>query len=237
MWIPAIDLSNGQSVRLYQGDFDQKTLINADPLTQAQAIEQAGLTALHLVDLDGAKAGNPQNLAVIKQLVAQTNLAIELGGGIRSLEQIRQFLELGISRVIIGSAAIKQPEMVQQAVAEFGAAKVVVGVDGRHEMVATHGWLDTATVSMAELIDQMVGYGVRHFIVTDIDRDGTMQGPNVALLVKLQQQFSDAEIIASGGIRSIADLQDLRTHGIQSAVIGKALAAGGMTLAELKAVN
>lgn len=237
MWIPAIDLSNGQSVRLYQGDFDQKTLINADPLTQAQAIEQAGLTALHLVDLDGAKAGNPQNLAVIKQLVAQTNLAIELGGGIRSLEQIRQFLELGISRVIIGSAAIKQPEMVQQAVAEFGAAKVVVGVDGRHEMVATHGWLDTAKVSMAELIDQMVGYGVRHFIVTDIDRDGTMQGPNVALLVKLQQQFSDAEIIASGGIRSIADLQDLRTHGIQSAVIGKALAAGGMTLAELKAVN
>jgi phosphoribosylformimino-5-aminoimidazole carboxamide ribotide isomerase len=145
MWIPAIDLSNGQSVRLYQGDFDQKTLINADPLTQAQAIEQAGLTALHLVDLDGAKAGNPQNLAVIKQLVAQTNLAIELGGGIRSLEQIRQFLELGISRVIIGSAAIKQPEMVQQAVAEFGDAKVVVGVDGRHEMVATHGWLDTAT--------------------------------------------------------------------------------------------
>lgn len=237
MWIPAIDLSNGQSVRLYQGDFDQKTLINADPLTQAQAIEQAGLTALHLVDLDGAKAGNPQNLAVIKQLVAQTNLAIELGGGIRSLEQIRQFLELGISRVIIGSTAIKQPEMVQQAVAEFGAAKVVVGVDGRHEMVATHGWLDTAIVSMAELIDQMVGYGVRHFIVTDIDRDGTMQGPNVALLVKLQQQFSDAEIIASGGIRSIADLQDLRTHGIQSAVIGKALAAGGMTLAELKAVN
>lgn len=237
MWIPAIDLSNGQSVRLYQGDFDQKTLINADPLTQAQAIEQAGLTALHLVDLDGAKAGNPQNLAVIKQLVAQTNLAIELGGGIRSLEQIRQFLELGISRVIIGSAAIKQPEMVQQAVAEFGAAKVVVGVDGRHEMVATHGWLDTAAVSMAELIDQMVGYGVRHFIVTDIDRDGTMQGPNVALLVKLQQRFSTAEIIASGGIRSIADLQDLRTHGIQSAVIGKALAAGGMTLAELKAVN
>ena len=237
MWIPAIDLSNGQSVRLYQGDFDQKTLINADPLTQAQAIEQAGLTALHLVDLDGAKAGNPQNLAVIKQLVAQTNLAIELGGGIRSLEQIRQFLELGISRVIIGSTAIKQPEMVQQAVAEFGAAKVVVGVDGRHEMVATHGWLDTAIVSMAELIDQMVGYGVRHFIVTDIDRVGTMQGPNVALLVKLQQQFSDAEIIASGGIRSIADLQDLRTHGIQSAVIGKALAAGGMTLAELKAVN
>lgn len=237
MWIPAIDLSNGQSVRLYQGDFDQKTLINADPLTQAQAIEQAGLTALHLVDLDGAKAGNPQNLAVIKQLVAQTNLAIELGGGIRSLEQIRQFLELGISRVIIGSTAIKQPEMVQQAVAEFGAAKVVVGVDGRREMVATHGWLDTAIVSMAELIDQMVGYGVRHFIVTDIDRDGTMQGPNVALLVKLQQQFSDAEIIASGGIRSIADLQDLRTHGIQSAVIGKALAAGGMTLAELKAVN
>lgn len=237
MWIPAIDLSNGQSVRLYKGDFDQKTLINADPLTQAKAIEAAGLTYLHLVDLDGAKAGNPQNLAVIEQLLRETNLSIELGGGIRSLAQIKTYLDLGISRVIIGSAAIKQPDMVAQAVMQFGGDKIVVGVDGRNEMVATEGWLDTATVSMADLITQMTGFGVQTFIVTDIDRDGTMQGPNVDLLVKLQQQFPSAEIIASGGIRSIADLQNLSDHQIKSAVIGKALAAGGMTLAELKAVN
>lgn len=237
MWIPAIDLSNGQSVRLYQGDFDQKTIINTDPLTQAKAIETAGLTYLHLVDLDGAKAGNPQNLAVIKQLIEQTSLAIELGGGIRSINQIRQYLALGVNRVIIGSAAVKHPELVEQAVQEFGPAKVVVGVDGRNEMVATQGWLTTEAVSMVDLIDQMTELGVTNFIVTDIDRDGTMQGPNVELLAKLQRRFTNTNIIASGGIRNVADIKLLSANGIDSAVIGKALATGELTLSQLKAVN
>lgn len=237
MWIPAIDLSNGQSVRLYKGDFDQKTLINADPLTQAQTIEAAGLTTLHLVDLDGAKAGNPENLQVIKSLVANTNLTIEVGGGIRTIERIQHYLQLGIRRVIIGSAAVTNPELVKDAVQKFGTDKIVVGVDGRNEMVATQGWLDTATVSMSDLIKQMIGFGARTFIVTDIDRDGTMQGPNVDLLVKLQNEFQTADIIASGGIRNIDDLKNLKDNGIDSAVIGKALAAGGMTLEQLKAVS
>lgn len=237
MWIPAIDLSQGQSVRLYQGDFEQKTIINSNPLAQAQQIEAAGMQWLHLVDLDGAKAGNPQNLSVIQAILKNTNLKVELGGGIRSLDQIETYLKLGITRVIIGSAAINNPSIVKQAVDQFGAEKIVVGVDGRNKMVATEGWLETSSTSMADVIAKMIGFGADTFIVTDIDKDGTMQGPNTELLVELQSQFRQANIIASGGIRDIDDLQNLKDAGIDSAVIGKALSNGGITLEQLKAVD
>lgn len=237
MWIPAIDLSQGQSVRLYQGDFEQKTIINSNPLAQAQQIEAAGMQWLHLVDLDGAKAGNPQNLSAIQAILKNTNLKVELGGGIRSLDQIETYLKLGITRVIIGSAAINNPSIVKQAVDQFGAEKIVVGVDGRNKMVATEGWLETSSTSMADVITKMIGFGADTFIVTDIDKDGTMQGPNTELLVELQSQFRQANIIASGGIRDIDDLQNLKDAGIDSAVIGKALSNGGITLEQLKAVD
>ncbi|HCU42494.1 1-(5-phosphoribosyl)-5-[(5-phosphoribosylamino)methylideneamino]imidazole-4-carboxamide isomerase [Leuconostoc falkenbergense] len=236
MIFPAIDLRNGQSVRLYQGDYNKETVINSDPISQAQQIQAAGLTHLHLVDLDGAKSGKPINLDIITALRQNTQLFIELGGGIRSLAQIKQYLSLGINRVIIGSAALTHPELVTEAVAQFGAESIVVGVDGRQEQVATDGWLTASSTTFSEIIQAMQAVGVINFIVTDIERDGTLSGPNIALLSRLQQKFPETNIIASGGISTITDIEDLQTAGIKDIIVGRALYDGNVTLSALKEV-
>ena len=236
MIFPAIDLRNGQSVRLYQGDYNKETVINSDPISQAQQIQAAGLTHLHLVDLDGAKSGKPINLDIITALRQNTQLFIELGGGIRSLAQIKQYLSLGINRVIIGSAALTHPELVTEAVAQFGAESIVVGVDGRQEQVATDGWLTASSTTFYEIIQAMQAVGVINFIVTDIERDGTLSGPNIALLSRLQQKFPETNIIASGGISTITDIEDLQTAGIKDIIVGRALYDGNVTLSALKEV-
>lgn len=236
MIFPAIDLRNGQSVRLYQGDYNKETVINSDPISQAQRIQAAGLTHLHLVDLDGAKSGKPINLDIITALRQNTQLFIELGGGIRSLAQIKQYLSLGINRVIIGSAALTHPELVTEAVAQFGAESIVVGVDGRQEQVATDGWLTASSTTFSEIIQAMQAVGVINFIVTDIERDGTLSGPNIALLSRLQQKFPETNIIASGGISTITDIEDLQTAGIKDIIVGRALYDGNVTLSALKEV-
>lgn len=236
MIFPAIDLRNGQSVRLYQGDYNQETVINSDPITQAQQIQATGLTHLHLVDLDGAKSGRPINLDIITALRQNTTLFIELGGGIRSLAQIQQYLSLGINRVIIGSAALTHPELVTEAVARFGAESIAVGVDGRQEQVATDGWLTASSTTFSEIIQEMQAVGVMNFIVTDIERDGTLGGPNIALLSRLQQKFPETNIIASGGISTIKDIEDLQTAGIKDIIVGRALYDGNVTLPALKEV-
>ncbi|MBK0041462.1 MULTISPECIES: 1-(5-phosphoribosyl)-5-[(5-phosphoribosylamino)methylideneamino]imidazole-4-carboxamide isomerase [Leuconostoc] len=236
MIFPAIDLRNGQSVRLYQGDYNQETVINSDPITQAQQIQATGLTHLHLVDLDGAKSGRPINLDIITALRQNTTLFIELGGGIRSLAQIQQYLSLGINRVIIGSAALTHPELVTEAVARFGAESIAVGVDGRQEQVATDGWLTASSTTFSEIIQAMQAVGVMNFIVTDIERDGTLGGPNIALLSRLQQKFPETNIIASGGISTIKDIEDLQTAGIKDIIVGRALYDGNVTLPALKEV-
>ncbi|EJN56047.1 1-(5-phosphoribosyl)-5-[(5-phosphoribosylamino)methylideneamino]imidazole-4-carboxamide isomerase [Loigolactobacillus coryniformis] len=230
---PAIDLKNGRSVRLYQGQFDQETVVNNSPLQQAKQIAAAGLTNLHLVDLDGAKDGRPVNQAIIAAIVEQTPLQVEIGGGIRTLAQIETYLNLGVTRVIIGSAALTDPELVTTAVKKFGAAKIVVGIDGKQGKVATEGWLAQSQVTMADLVAAMQKVGVQTFIVTDIERDGTLQGPNQAQLVELAAQFPAATFVASGGVRDARDLKDLAAAGIEHAIVGKALYAGSVTLAEL----
>ncbi|MCI1985468.1 MAG: 1-(5-phosphoribosyl)-5-[(5-phosphoribosylamino)methylideneamino]imidazole-4-carboxamide isomerase [Lactobacillus sp.] len=234
---PAIDLLNGQSVRLFQGDYAQVSTINADPLVQAQAIQQAGLTNLHLVDLDGAKAGQPQNLATITRLRQNTDLFIEVGGGIRTLATIRQYLALGINRVILGSIALKAPDLVKQALSEFGADQIVIGIDAKNDRVATEGWLETSRTTTADLVAAMAQAGATTFIVTDIAKDGTLAGPNVTMLQKLHTQFPALTFVASGGMRTPQDLTDLQAAGIDHAIIGKALAAGSITLAQLKALE
>ncbi|GEP24374.1 MAG: 1-(5-phosphoribosyl)-5-[(5-phosphoribosylamino)methylideneamino]imidazole-4-carboxamide isomerase [Lentilactobacillus diolivorans] len=234
--IPAIDLKEQQSVRLYQGDFNRTTIINASPLAQALAIEKAGLTRLHLVDLDGAKSGRPINRDVIEQICRQTNLQVEVGGGIRSLSQINAYLTSGVNRVILGSAALNNPQLVQQAIHQFGADQIVVGIDGKDGLVAVSGWLEQSSVSMAELMASMVAFGVKTFIVTDISRDGTLNGPNIDLLKGLQQKYSQSTVIASGGIRSITDLDCLARADIKAAIIGKAMATGDLPLARLAEV-
>ncbi|MDR3191064.1 MAG: 1-(5-phosphoribosyl)-5-[(5-phosphoribosylamino)methylideneamino]imidazole-4-carboxamide isomerase [Lactobacillaceae bacterium] len=235
MILPAIDLLDGKSVRLFQGDYNAVTTVNADPIAQTQTIQAAGLNALHVVDLDGAKAGTTTNLATITEIRANFAGFIEVGGGIRTMETIQQYQTIGINRVILGSAALKNPLLVTQAVAEFGEL-IAVGIDGKDGFVATEGWLEQSAVSFADLLAQMQQRGVKNFIVTDIARDGTLTGPNVELLAQLQTQFKTANIIASGGIAKIDDVLALQAAGINDVIVGKALAAGKITLAQLKEV-
>jgi phosphoribosylformimino-5-aminoimidazole carboxamide ribotide isomerase len=235
--IPAIDLRNQQSVRLYQGDFDQTTLIAQDPLKQAKQIEAAGLKRLHLVDLDGAKSGRPVNRELIKQICAETSLKVEVGGGIRTLAQINGYLTSGVSRVILGSAALTDPKLVQEAVNQFGNDQVVVGIDGKDGKVAISGWLEESDVSMNTLMTSMVAVGVVNFVVTDITKDGTLSGPNVDLLGKLQKAFPTTEVIASGGVTTVADLEKLADAGIKSAIVGRAMATGDLPLRTLAEVS
>ncbi|MEK2587761.1 1-(5-phosphoribosyl)-5-[(5-phosphoribosylamino)methylideneamino]imidazole-4-carboxamide isomerase [Lentilactobacillus buchneri] len=235
--IPAIDLKNQQSVRLYQGDFQQTTVISKSPLQQAVAIDSVGLKNLHLVDLDGAKSGRPVNRALIEQICAQTDLKVEVGGGIRSLSQINTYLTSGVNRVILGSAALNNPKLVQQAIEQFGADQIVVGIDGKDGRVAVSGWLEQSSVEMGELMASMVAFGVNTFVVTDISRDGTMTGPNTAQLSSLQAKFPQVTVVASGGIRNVSDLEDLQTAGIKAAIVGKAMATGDLPLDVLAEVN
>ncbi|CAK8053597.1 1-(5-phosphoribosyl)-5-[(5-phosphoribosylamino)methylideneamino]imidazole-4-carboxamide isomerase [Eupransor demetentiae] len=234
MILPAIDLKSGRSVRLYQGDYDKEMVINPDPLIQVREIEAAGLDHLHLVDLDGAKAGQAVNLETIQKIRKQSKLFIELGGGIRTMEQIDSYLSLGINRVILGSVALKNPALVKQALEKYGPDKIVVGVDGRDGKVATEGWLTGSEQTFDEIIAAMSAYGVRNFIVTDISRDGTLAGPNIDFLLTLQKKFPTSKIIASGGIASLADVKALQAVGLDDIIVGRALYDGQLTLAGLK---
>jgi len=237
MIFPAIDLKAGQSVRLYQGDFSQATLINADPVVQAQQINAAGLQQLHLVDLDGAKSGRPENWATVAAIRAAFTGTLELGGGIRSYDLAARYLKLGVDRLVIGSAALTDPALVKRLLTTFGGERIVIGVDGQHGQVAINGWLEQSQTKMSTLIQTMMASGAKHFIVTDVARDGTMQGPNLNLLGQLHAQLPPAQLVASGGIRDVADLQTLQAMGITDAIIGKALYEGTVTLAELAEVT
>lgn len=230
---PAIDLLQGQSVRLYQGDYAKVTPVALDPVAQAQKIQLAGLKRLHLVDLDGAKAGRPMNQALVELIAQTTDLELEIGGGIRDLVTIQNYLAAGLKRVILGSIALKDPQLVKVALTEFGADQIVIGIDGKDGQVATEGWLDHSQVPMAQLIEAMIAMGAKRFIVTDIARDGAMMGPNLDLLNALQTRFETSTIVASGGIRNYQDLVALNEQALTNAIIGKALVTGDLTLAQL----
>ena len=189
------------------------------------------------MDLDGAKAGSPQNLAVIKKIRAEFTGLIEVGGGIRSLDTIETYLAMGIDRLILGSVALKDPAFTKQVLAKFGPERIVIGVDGTDGKVAVDGWLKQSEVTMATLINEMQQAGAKHFIVTDVAKDGTMTGANMDLLTSLQSQFPQANIIASGGIRNLQDILALQAAGIADAVAGKALYEGSLTLKEIAEVN
>ena len=237
MIFPAIDLQDGRSVRLYKGDFAKETIINPDPVDQASQYESAGVGALHLVDLDGAKAGKPVNVDIVKNVRAAFTGILEIGGGIRDKAAVDLYLEMGVNRVILGSVALKNPELTKEVIAEYGAERIVIGVDGKDGKVAAEGWLDQSDVPMTELIGAMVAAGAKYFIVTDVDRDGTMQGANEALLVSLQDQFPTARIVASGGVRNLEDIKNLEKCGVVDSIVGKALYEGTITLEEIAAFN
>ncbi|MBZ5952149.1 1-(5-phosphoribosyl)-5-[(5-phosphoribosylamino)methylideneamino]imidazole-4-carboxamide isomerase [Leuconostoc gasicomitatum] len=232
MILPAIDLLGGQSVRLLQGNYNAVTVVDSDPIAQAKKIDKAGLHALHVVDLDGAKSGLAANFKTILSIRQNFTGFLEVGGGIRTLDQIEQYYNAGINRVILGSVALKNPTLVRQAVEKYGEL-IAIGIDGKDGKIATEGWLEQSNISFETLLSAMIAIGVKHFIVTDVVRDGMLQGPNIDLLVKLQQHFVTANIIASGGIAQMSDLVALNQAGIQDIIVGKALASGSISLTQL----
>ncbi|WP_334330059.1 1-(5-phosphoribosyl)-5-[(5-phosphoribosylamino)methylideneamino]imidazole-4-carboxamide isomerase [Companilactobacillus sp. HBUAS59699] len=237
MIFPAIDLHNGQSVRLFKGNYKQVTLINKDPLEQVKKIASYEVNQLHIVDLDGAKLGKPQNYQIIKEIRQNFSGFIEAGGGIRNYQTAQNYLELGIDRIIIGSAAIEEPAFVKSLLREYGSDRIVISVDGVNGKVAVNGWLEQLNVEMESLIKVMAESGAKHFIVTDVSRDGTMTGPNLDLLFKLKQDMPQINFIANGGIRDLRDLHHLKAFGLTDVIIGKGLYEGTITLEQIAKVG
>lgn len=227
--IPAIDLKDGHCVRLYQGDFAQATVYSEDPVAVARHWEALGAPRLHVVDLDGARNGRPTNTDAVIAIVRAVGIPVQLGGGLRREEDISAVLALGVDRVILGTAAVEQSDLVARLVARF-AERIIVGVDARDGRVATAGWTSLAPVLATDLVARMGDLGVRRVIYTDISRDGTLTEPNFAALAELQSLNGPA-IIASGGITSIEHLRRLARLKVEGAIVGKALYSGALDLA------
>lgn len=227
--LPAIDIQRGQCVRLYQGDFQRVTVYDADPVHAARRWQALGAGWLHVVDLDGAVAGHPVNLETIAQIRAATSLRIEMGGGIRSLTHIQQALDLGIDRVILGTVALTDRTLLEEALASW-AEHIAVGLDARKGLVAISGWREMSQVQATALAAELYTVGVKRFIYTDIARDGALQGPNLNALREMQQAVP-CSLIASGGISSLEDLRSLAALGIEGTIVGKALYTGDVNLA------
>lgn len=230
---PAIDLRNGKCVRLVQGELDKETVFSDNPVEMAKSWEAQGATFLHLVDLDGAFAGKPQNLEIIKEIVTAISIPVQLGGGIRSLDTIEEVLNAGVNRVILGTVAIKNPTMVQQACAKY-PGRIVVGIDSKQGKVAVEGWGETSTETTVELANKMKDMGIQRIIFTDISKDGMLEGPNLASTKELALQ-TGLKIIASGGVSSIEDikaLKELEIAGVEGVIVGKALYTEAIKLTE-----
>jgi len=232
--LPAIDLKNGKCVRLLQGKKDRETIYSDDPARMALRWQNEGASYLHLVDLDGAFEGTSRNVEAIRSIVEATDIPAELGGGIRDMGAITRLLSLGLARVILGTAAITEPELVRKAIERFGPQKIVVGIDASKGQVAVKGWEEISEVPALELTLKMKGLGVERIIYTDISKDGMMVGPNIAATKQLAQK-SGLKVIASGGISSLEDVQQvaaLEPFGIDGMIIGKALYEGAINLKE-----
>jgi phosphoribosylformimino-5-aminoimidazole carboxamide ribotide isomerase len=233
---PAIDLKNGQCVRLYQGDFQKETIVNPDPLQQALSFERAGAQVLHIVDLDGALDGELVNLPIIEEIAKNVTIPIQVGGGVRSLGHIQKLIQAGVSRVIIGTVAVINPDLVKEAVAIYGG-KIAVGIDVKGDYVATHGWIQTSNMHYVDFARQMEEIGIQTVIFTDISRDGTLAGPNIEKLKNLKEATS-IRIIASGGVSSVVDITVLKELHVYGVITGKALYDGRLLLEDaLKVVN
>lgn len=227
---PAIDLKNKQVVRLYKGDYAKVTVYSDNPVATALSFKEAGAENIHLVDLDGAKEGSPVNYGVIKDIVSETQLFAEVGGGIRDMRRIENYLKAGAGRVILGTAALENPDFLAEAVKEFGGS-VAVGIDAKDGKVATRGWLDVSDTDAAEFAVRVRDAGVKTVIYTDISKDGTLSGTNMEVYGKLVK-IGGLNVIASGGITYIDEIRQLARVGVYGAILGKALYAGLLNLAD-----
>lgn len=227
---PAIDLYEGQAVRLYQGDYRQMTVYSPDPAALAQKFAATGATHIHLVDLEGARDGTTPNLQLIRRIAAETGLFVEVGGGIRNMDIARAYLENGVSRVILGTAAVTDPDFLQNALDTWGE-RVAVGADLRDGQVAIRGWQQTSDEGAQAFFDRMQGLGVSTMICTDISRDGAMRGANLELYRSLAKR-QGLQIVASGGVSSLDDIKALRDLDLYGAILGKAYYTGAVDLAD-----
>ncbi len=225
---PAIDLYEKKAVRLYKGDYNEMTVYNENPLLVAKEFEKCGAKHIHLVDLEGAKNGTTPNLSVVEKIVKECDLFTEIGGGIRSLETIEKYLDIGVDRVILGTAAVNDPAFLESAVKKY-KEKIAVGVDVKDGFVAVKGWQELSEYSCFDFCQKMCDLGVKTIICTDISKDGAMQGTNRKLYKELSEKF-DIKIVASGGVSSIDDVKALKELGIYGAIIGKAYYIGAIDL-------
>ena len=230
--LPAIDIINGECVRLTEGDYDQKKVYNSDPLKVAKNFETHGFEYLHIVDLDGAKSGNPENVDIIRTITKETNLKIQLGGGIRNMETVEAYFQAGVWRIILGSSAVKDPDFFQACVARFEKEKIVLGLDLKDEKVAISGWQEIMDITAEEFLTQTSN--LHTVLVTDISKDGKLQGPNFQLYKKLMIRFPELIFIASGGISCLEDIQKLKAAGVPEVIVGKAIYEGRIQISDLQ---
>ena len=233
--IPAIDIIDGKCVRLTKGDYATQKIYNQDPLEVAKAFEDNGIKYLHLVDLDGAKSSTMVNAKVLKKLADNTTLKIDFGGGIKSEEAITKAFELGASQVTVGSIAVKNPELVKDWLKKFGSNKIILGADVSNGQIAINGWQETTTLNLEEFIKDYMQEGIKSVICTDISKDGMLKGSSLELYQQLIKLFPAIQLIASGGVTSIQELDLLKEIGLEGAIIGKAIYENKISLKELSA--
>lgn len=231
--IPAIDIIDGKCVRLTQGDYNQKKVYSENPVDVAKSFQDAGLEYLHLVDLDGAKAGKVTNWKVIREICSNTALNVDFGGGVKTEEDVEKLFDEGIKQVTLGSIAVKDPDKVSRWIARFGTERIILGADVKDEKIAISGWLESADMHIISFLADYSAWGIEHVVCTDISTDGTLKGPNLLLYTKITEAFPEIKLIASGGIGSMEDLRDLEKINIEGVIIGKAIYEGKISLAEL----
>ena len=234
--IPAIDIIDGKCVRLTQGDYAQKTIYNENPLEVALEFEAAGLKRLHLVDLDGAKAGTVKNWKVLETLAAKTSMAIDFGGGIKTTDDVDIVFNSGAAFATVGSIAVKNEAVFVQWLSQYGASKFLLGADVKDEKIAVAGWLETTDIGIYDFIRRYMDHGVQQIFCTDVSKDGLLQGPSTELYRKILEQFPGLHFIASGGVSNMQDVEDLKAIGCNGVIIGKAIYEGRITLEELVSI-
>lgn len=232
--IPAIDVIDGKCVRLTQGDYAQKKIYNENPLEVARSFADAGITHLHLVDLDGARQGKVVNWSVIESITRGTNLNVDFGGGIKTTNEIQRLIDLGVTQVNLGSVAVKDPEQVSAWIDRFGAPAIILSADVKNEMISINGWQDESSINIVTFLRDYVHRGIEDVTCTDISTDGMLTGPNLELYKKILLSFPQINLIASGGVGSIDDLRELEGIGADGVIVGKAIYEGKIALELLK---
>ena len=235
--IPAIDIIDGKCVRLTKGDYTQKKIYNENPTEVAKEFEDAGIKRLHVVDLDGAKQGKVINLKVLESIAAATELIIDFGGGVKKIADVSDILNAGGDIVTIGSLAVKQPQILEEWLMEFGADKFLIGADVLDEKIKISGWLEDSGLNIFDFIGKLLSLGTTHIFCTDISKDGAMEGPSIDLYKKIMEQHPEINLIASGGVSNFDDVLHLKEIGCGGAIIGKAIYEGKISIKQLSTFN